>query len=73
MLFPVWIQSVEKYADIQPLNLLAKVAAGNDPGNFLFCLNKMDQVSAEEAEELREDFRGGFSGRFRWPNGRGFL
>jgi hypothetical protein len=49
---------VEKYADIQPLNLLAKVAAGNDPGNFLFCLNKMDQVSAEEAGELREDFSG---------------
>jgi len=56
MLFPIWIQSVEKYADVQPQNLLAKVAAGNDPGNFLFCLNKTDQVPAEQAGELREDF-----------------
>ena len=56
MLFPIWIQSVEKYADVQPQNLLAKVAAGNDPGNFLFCLNKMDQVPADQAAELREDF-----------------
>jgi hypothetical protein len=56
MLFPIWIQSVEKYADVQPQNLLAKVAAGNDPGNFLYCLNKMDQVPADQAAELREDF-----------------
>jgi hypothetical protein len=56
MLFPIWIQSVEKYADIQPQNLLAKVAAGNDPGNFLFCLNKMDQLPPNQAAELREDF-----------------
>ncbi len=56
MLFPIWIQSVEKYADVQPQNLLGKVAAGNDPGNFLFCLNKMDQVPADQAAELREDF-----------------
>jgi hypothetical protein len=56
MLFPIWIQSVEKYADVQPQNLLAKVAAGNDPGNFLYCLNKMDQVPSDQAAELREDF-----------------
>src|SRR5580700_6811350 len=56
MLFPIWIQSVEKYADVQPQNLLAKVAAGNDPGNFLYCLNKMDQVPTDQAAELREDF-----------------
>jgi hypothetical protein len=56
MLFPIWMQSVEKYADVQPQNLLAKVAAGNDPGNFLYCLNKMDQVPADQAAELREDF-----------------
>src|SRR5580692_4538570 len=56
MLFPIWIQSVEKYADVQPQNLLGKVAAGNDPGNFLYCLNKMDQVPADQAAELREDF-----------------
>jgi hypothetical protein len=48
MLFPVWIQSIEKYADQQPQKLLAAVAAGNDPGNFLFCLNKADQVAGAE-------------------------
>jgi hypothetical protein len=58
MLFPIWIQSVEKYADVQPQNLLGKVAAGNDPGNFLFCLNKMDQIPPDQAAELREDFAG---------------
>ena len=36
MLFPIWIQSVEKYADVQPQKLLARVAAGNDPGTFCF-------------------------------------
>jgi hypothetical protein len=46
MLFPVWIQSIEKYADHQPQRLLATVAAGNDPANFVFCLNKVDQLSA---------------------------
>ena len=57
MLFPIWIQSVEKYADIQPQNLLAKVAAGNDPENFLFCLNKADQLPAnDQAQDLREDY-----------------
>jgi hypothetical protein len=56
MLFPIWIQSVEKYADVQPQNLLAKVAAGNDPGNFLFCLNKTDQVAADQAAELKGDY-----------------
>jgi hypothetical protein len=44
MLFPVWVQSVEKYADRQPQELLVKVAAGNAPANFVFCLNKVDQV-----------------------------
>ena len=56
MLFPIWIQSVEKYADVQPQNLLSKVAAGNDPENFLFCLNKTDQLPADEAAELRADY-----------------
>jgi hypothetical protein len=57
MLFPIWIQSVEKYADVQPQNLLAKVAAGNDPRNFLFCLNKADQLPADgSARELAEDY-----------------
>jgi hypothetical protein len=45
MLYPVWVQSVEKYADLQPQQMLAKVAAGNAVQNFVFCLNKVDQVA----------------------------
>src|SRR4051812_27181099 len=60
MLFPVWMQSVEKYADIQPQQLLARVAAGNAAGNFVFALNKVDQLVKQEgqeaANELREDY-----------------
>lgn len=60
MLFPVWMQSVEKYADIQPQQLLARVAAGNAAGNFVFALNKVDQLVRQEGEdaanELREDY-----------------
>ncbi len=57
MLFPIWVQSVEKYADLQPQKLLAAVTAGNDPANFLFCLNKADQLASTDAvEELRDDF-----------------
>src|SRR5437764_4623153 len=44
MLFPVWMQSVEKYADLQPQQMLQRVAAGNDARNFVFCLNKADQL-----------------------------
>src|SRR3954463_13751651 len=60
MLFPVWMQSVEKYADIQPQQLLARVAAGNAAGNFVFALNKVDQLVRQEGpeapNELREDY-----------------
>ena len=69
LLYPLWIQSVEKYADQQPQTLLRQVAAGNDPANFLFVLNKADQIKGpdpfklkgsgpfiSEGEELREDF-----------------
>jgi hypothetical protein len=64
MLFPVWMQSIEKYADRQPQELLARVAAGNAPGNFVFCLNKVDQLQrsgvggqrSEEGDELRQDY-----------------
>ena len=60
MLFPVWVQSVEKYADLQFQQLLQKVAAGNAPENFVFCLNKVDQLVAREGaaavEELRDDY-----------------
>src|SRR5688572_2744472 len=44
MLYPVWVQSVEKYADRQPQEMLARVAAGNAAQNFVFALNKVDQV-----------------------------
>jgi len=60
MLFPVWVQSVEKYADLRPQQLLAKVSTGNDPQNFLFVMSKIDQVVAREGDdaalELRDDF-----------------
>jgi GTPase Era involved in 16S rRNA processing len=70
MLYPVWIVSVEKYADRQPQQMLQKVAAGNAPNNFIFCLNKIDQLSgfnlasegirgepdSAAVAELREDF-----------------
>jgi hypothetical protein len=60
MLFPIWIQSVEKYADVQPQRLLARVAEGNDPANFIFALNKVDQLVAREGNtaptELRDDY-----------------
>ncbi|WP_428939269.1 GTPase domain-containing protein [Fontivita pretiosa] len=60
MLYPLWIQSIEKYADRAPQELLRAVAEGNDPANFVFCLNKIDQLVAREgtsaADELRRDY-----------------
>jgi GTPase Era involved in 16S rRNA processing len=56
MLYPLWIQSVEKYADLRPQELLAAVGEGNDPANFIFCLNKADYCSAAQAAELRNDY-----------------
>jgi hypothetical protein len=60
VLYPVWIQSVEKYADARPRELLKAVAEGNDPGNFLFVLSKADQVADREGEaaalEIAADF-----------------
>lgn len=60
MLYPIWVQSVEKYADQRPQALLRQVAAGNDPGNFLFLLNKVDQLidrdGLQAAGELAEDY-----------------
>ncbi|HWE04909.1 MAG TPA: hypothetical protein VG326_21055 [Tepidisphaeraceae bacterium] len=44
LLYPIWVASVEKYADQQPQRMLARVAEGNTPGNFIFCLNKVDQL-----------------------------
>ncbi|MDB5325658.1 MAG: hypothetical protein JWM57_1227 [Phycisphaerales bacterium] len=60
MLFPIWVQSVEKYADAQPLQLLAKVSAGNSAENFLFVLTKADLLAARHGvpavEELKADY-----------------
>ncbi len=59
MLFPLWIQSVEKYADMQPQQLLLKVASGNAAQNFVFCLNKVDQLmkaAPDAAREVRDDY-----------------
>ncbi|HEX3357215.1 MAG TPA: GTPase domain-containing protein, partial [Tepidisphaeraceae bacterium] len=60
MLYPIWIQSVEKYADQQPQQLLARVAEGNDPANFIFCLNKVDQLVGRDglaaSVQLRDDY-----------------
>ena len=53
MLYPVWIVSVEKYADRQPQQMLQKVAAGNAPNNFVFCLNKIDQLSEFRVQASR--------------------
>ncbi|HRK31908.1 MAG TPA: GTPase domain-containing protein [Tepidisphaeraceae bacterium] len=60
LLYPVWLQSIEKYADLQPQQLLARVAEGNDPENFLFAINKIDLLVAREGEsaagELCDDY-----------------
>jgi len=57
LLFPIWMQSVEKYADDRPQRLLKQVADGNDPGNFLFVLAKADQLpEPAQATELAGDF-----------------
>ncbi len=47
-LYPIFVQSIEKYADHRPQKLLARLAEGNDPDNFVFCLNKIDQLVARE-------------------------
>src|SRR5258705_10104734 len=54
VLFPIWVQSIEKYADKQPQELLASVAMGNAPQNFIFALNKVDQLAGKDGEAARE-------------------
>lgn len=58
MLFPIWIVSVEKYADRWIQDMLAKVAEGNSPANFQFVLNKVDQLRDDQRaiNELRDDY-----------------
>jgi hypothetical protein len=63
MLFPLWVQSVEKYADQKPQQLLAEVAAGNAPDNFIFCLNKADQVIEREGQVAADELRADYAGR----------
>ncbi|HEX2971018.1 MAG TPA: GTPase domain-containing protein [Tepidisphaeraceae bacterium] len=71
MLYPIWLQSVEKYADRRPRELLALVAAGNAPENFVFCLNKVDQIMRREGEsaarELAEDYAGRIAEQLKLP------
>lgn len=55
MLYPVWLVSIEKYADRQPQQMLAGVAMGNAPSNFVFCLNKVDQLKGMDAQGLPFD------------------
>ncbi|HWE96225.1 MAG TPA: GTPase domain-containing protein [Tepidisphaeraceae bacterium] len=57
MLYPVWVGSVEKYADQQPQQMLARVAEGNTPGNFVFCLNKVDQLQGSGGGVQGSGFR----------------
>ena len=59
MLYPVWVQSIEKYADRQPQQMLARVAAGNAPKNFVFCLNKVDQLEGFRVQGSQESGQGG--------------
>ena len=63
MLYPVWVQSVEKYADRQPLELLRHVAEGNDPANFLFVLNKVDYVAKQDGPAAVGELAGDYAGR----------
>lgn len=63
MLFPLWLQSVEKYADIQPQQLLAKVAAGNAAENFVFCLNKVDQLMKQEGDQAAKELAADYAQR----------
>lgn len=63
MLFPIWLQSVEKYADRRPKELLQQVTAGNDPGNIVFCLNKIDQLASHDGDEAIDALRDEYAGR----------
>ncbi len=58
LLFPIFAQSVEKYADLAPRQILAAVAQGNDPANFTFVLTKADQLPAGSSLMLilRDDY-----------------
>ncbi len=57
MLYPLWVQSHEKYADVQAQAMLKEVAEANAADNFLFCLSKIDQLTeANAAELLRQDY-----------------
>lgn len=46
MLYPIWLLGVRNIADRRPQSCFRKVSAGNDPGNLIFCLNKVDQLEA---------------------------
>ncbi|HET6247338.1 MAG TPA: GTPase domain-containing protein [Tepidisphaeraceae bacterium] len=58
MLYPIWVSSIEKYADQQPQEMLERVAEGNTPANFIFCMNKVDQLGSTTSAEPKGEFRG---------------
>ena len=63
MLFPVWVQSIEKYADRAPLAMLARVAAGNAPQNFVFVLTKADQLVKRHGRDAMDELKADFASR----------
>ena len=65
MLYPVWLVSIEKYADRQPQQMLAGVAMGNAPSNFVFCINKVDQLKGVDARDFGSDGAGGPAAELR--------
>lgn len=65
LLFPVFVQSIEKYADQRPQQLLAQVAQGNDPANFIFCLTKIDQLVAREGAGAATTLAADYATRLR--------
>ena len=65
MLFPVWVQSIEKYADHQPMQLLQKVSAGNSPKNFLFVLTKADVLARRHGEPAVDELKADYAARLQ--------
>jgi GTPase Era involved in 16S rRNA processing len=64
-LYPIFLQSVEKYADHRPRELLSLVATGNNPENFIFVLNKADQLIAREGEAAARELAADYAQRLQ--------
>ncbi len=63
MLYPIWVQSIEKYADREPLQLLARIAQGNAPENFLFVLTKADALAKRHGDQAVTELKADYSKR----------